>query len=267
MRLIPLACVVLPAVWLVTGMTAAQTPAPSPTADQLIAKVIAARPERGFVIRATLTRTTTGSERRDVRQLLIKGRRELAGSIVLYQQLWPVVPKGLAVVIEDSGNHRLAGFQHEAGRVTPLSNDMLGKRFFDSDLILEDLAEHFWFWPIRSIGGAEDIGKYTTTMVSLRPGSSASSSYSLVRTWLAPEQALGLRTKLYGRGGALAKTINLYGILKFGNRWAASIVTIEPTDRPSRTVIEGVKGERDILVAKAEFTPAAVRKALSLPVP
>jgi hypothetical protein len=219
-----------------------------------------AKEERGFRIRATMTRTTPGSEIRDVRQLLIKGSREANRSIVLYRQLWPDVTKGLALVIEDSGSHRFKGFHHESGRVTPLTDDMLGRRFFDSDLTLEDLAERFWYWPTRSLGGEEDVREYHTVVVNLRPDPSIPSTYSLVRKWVAPDLALGLRTELYGRNGSLAKTISLYRILKFEDRWVPGIVTVEPTDRRSRTVIEAVEGQRDTSVSRSEFTPAAVRK-------
>ena len=68
----------------------------------------------------------------------------------------------------------------------------------------------------------------------------------MVRTWVAPDLALGLRIQVWGRPGGLAKTIGFYRILKFGDRWVAGIVTVEPTDRMSRTVLEGVKGERDV---------------------
>lgn len=257
-----LAILSLLAVPAMTGRAAAQATAVSLTANQLAAKVIAAKQERGFRIRATMTRTTPGTDIRDVRQLSIKGSRELNRSIVLYQQVWPDVPDGLALVIEDSGSHRLKGFQYEAGRVTPLSDDMLGRRFFDSDLTLEDLAESFWYWPTLSLGGQEDIGPYPTVVVSMRPGPSIPSTYSLVRKWVAPELALGLRTELYGRTGSLAKTISLYRMLKFGTRWVPGIMTVEPTERRSRTVIEGVEGQRDIPVSRSEFTPAAVQREL-----
>ena len=121
------------------------------SAAALIAKVVEVRREKGFRVRATMTRTSTGSSVRDARQLLIKGRRELHRLIVLYLQLWPDVPGGRALVVESSGNHRLAGFAYEGGRRTPLSDAMLGQRFFDSDLTLEDLAENFWYWRAPSL--------------------------------------------------------------------------------------------------------------------
>jgi hypothetical protein len=244
----------------IAGRVATNAPAAPLTADQLAAKVIAARPEKGFRLRATLTRTTAGNQR-DVRHLFIKGRRD-TGSIVLYQQIWPEVPGGRALVIEDVGDHRLSGFQYEAGRVTPLSDAALGGRFLDSDLTLEDLAENYWYWPTRSRGREEDIGQYQTVAVDFRPGRAAS-TYSRVRAWIAPEIAFGLRTEVYGPTGALARTIGSYRILKFGERWVAGIVTVDPADRRSRTVVEGVGGERNVAISRSEFTPAAIRKALS----
>lgn len=267
MRRARLAILTLLAVPALTGLAAPQVPAGSPTADQLVAKVIEVRRETGFRIRATMTRTTLGSGVRDVRQLLIKGRREQRRLFVLYQQLWPEFPGGRALVIEDTGSHQLNGFQLESGRVTPLSNSMLGRRFFDSDITLEDMAENFWYWPERSLGGEENVGEYHTVVVNLRPGPSTPSTYSLVRTWLAPDLALGLRSKLYDHAGGLAKTVSLYRILKFDDRWVPGIVTVEPSDQRSRTVIEGLSREVDVPVSRSEFTPAAVRKALAGPAP
>jgi hypothetical protein len=249
---------------LVVERAAGQRPPAGLTAAQLAAKVIAVRQERGFRIRAAMTRTTPGSTIRDVRHLLIKGRRD-EGSLMLYQQVWPEVPGGRALVIEDSGNHRLTGFEYESGRVTTLSDQMLGRRFFDSDLTLEDLAENFWYWPAPSRGPEQDIGSYRTVAVDFRPSPATASTYSMVRTWVAPDLGLGLRIQVWGRPGGLAKTIGFYRILRFGDRWVAGIVTVEPTDRMSRTVLEGVKGERDVPVSRSEFTPAAVRKSLLAP--
>jgi hypothetical protein len=71
-----------------------------PDAGELIAKVIEARQTTGYRVRARLVCTTSGAERRDVTQLLIKGRRDGEASKVLYQILWPKRLIGETLVIE-----------------------------------------------------------------------------------------------------------------------------------------------------------------------
>lgn len=233
------------------------------TADALVARVVNVRKAERFRIRATMTRSTPGGGAGDVRQLLIQGRRERDRGTLLYRQLWPVVAGGRALVVEDTGEHGLRGFQYEAGTVTSLTDGMLGERFFASDLRIEDLAEGFWFWRSRTIVGEEAVGEHQTVIVDLRPGPGTPTTYSKVKAWLSPDLAIGLRMEQYGRDGHLAKRIGLYRILKVNDRWMPGIITVEPGDGRSRTVIEGVKFEQDVSLRHEDFTVAGVRRVVS----
>lgn len=257
-RLFAATALALCAVTLRTG--AAATSAVPLTADQLVARVVEVRRATGFRIRAALTHTSLGANVPDVRQLLIKGRRTPTGSTVLYQQLWPAVTGGRALVIDLRENHRLSGFQYESGRVTSITEQMLGLPFFDSDVRLEDVAETFWYWPSRQTAGEEFIGEDRTAIVELRPGPATPTTYSLVKTWLSPDRAVALRAQMFGRDGRLLKQVGFYRLLKVGDRWVPAIVTVEPVDRQSRTVIEGVKIESVAPMPSTEFSVAAVRK-------
>ena len=242
---------------------APHTPVPTLTADQLVERVLAVRRVTGSLIHATLTRSTPGSNVRDVRQLLIKGRRDRPRAMLLYQQVWPRIPGGRALVIEDPGNHQMKGFLYQSNHATPLTDRMLEDRFFDSDLLVEDLAEGFWHWPSRTIAGEEAIGEHHCTIVDLRPAADTPTRYSLIKTWLSPDLAIGLRADFFGRDGRLAKRIGFYRIQKVHDRWVPAIVTVEPADGRSRTVIEGAKYE-EIPLSALDFTVAAVRRAVAL---
>ena len=175
----------------------------------------------------------------------------------------PSLPAARALVVEDTGDHRLRGFQYEAGTVTPLADGMLGDRFFGSDLRIEDLAEDFWFWPSRTLVGEEAVGEHQTVIVDLRPGPGTLTTYSRVKAWLSPDLAIGLRMEQYGRDGHLAKRVGLYRILKVNDRWMPGIITVEPGDGRSRTVIEGVKFEQDVNLRPEDFTVAGVKRVVS----
>lgn len=231
---------------------------PAMTADQLVAKVIDARQSTGFAIRATLTHTETGSNIRRVRQLLINGRRDSERSTMLYQQVLPNDVPGPAIVIEDAGDHQLRGFVYRSGEVTQLAPGMLDDPFFDSDVRVEDLTQGFWHWPSRTIVGEEVIGEFRCTIVEFRPGPDTQTTYSLVRAWLSSELAMGLRIEQFGHDGSLMKRIGLFRILKLNDRWLPAIVTVEPADGRSRTVVEGVGFDSDLHLTAADFTADAV---------
>ena len=254
------------AMWATTLQPGGSATAAAPlSADRLVDKVIEVRTTSGFRIRATLTRTTLGSDAKDVRQLSIMGRRSPAGSSVLYQQLWPAVPGGRALVIEQRPPHRLTGFLFESGTVTPLTDEMSGERFFGSDVQLEDVAETFWHWPSRQRAGEEFIGEDHTVIVDLRPGPGTPSTYSLVKAWISPDRAVALRAQMFGRDGRLLTQVGSYRVLRVGDRWIPAILTVEPANKQSRTVIEGVRIESVPPMPASAFTVGAVRKLVGQP--
>ncbi len=238
---------------------------PETAADQLLASVIDAPQSTSFSARATLTRTEIGSGVKHVRQLLIKGRREAEQSTMLYQQVWPGETPGPALVVEDAGDHPPQGFLYQSGSVTRLTVPMLDDQAFDSDLNIEDLTQSFWDWPSREIVGEEAIGEYRCAIVEFRPGPNTPTAYSLVKVWLSSELAVALRVEQFGQDGSLIKRIGLYRILKLNDRWLPAIVTVEPADGQSRTVIEGVGLESDLRLSAADFTVEAVTRSVRTP--
>jgi outer membrane lipoprotein-sorting protein len=243
------------------GHAAARATTQTQTADHLVDRVLDARITSGFRIRTTVTHTKSGSPVADVRQLLIEGRRDRQTSSLAYRVLWPEALAS-ALVIEDSGDHRQRGFLYKSGAVTTLTPSMLFERFADSDLRVEDLAEAFWYWRSRKTVGEETIDDHRTVLVECRPDRNAATAYSWIKAWISPELALPMRLEQFDRGGHFVKRIAAYRVVQQGERWLPTLVTVEPADRRSRTVIEGAKAEYDLHLPPDSFTVDGVRKAM-----
>jgi hypothetical protein len=237
-----------------------QSVAPALTADQAIAKVIAARKTSGFRVHAKLTRSAPGSDSaKDLRQLLIKGRRDGETTKTLYQVLWPAQFAGDAILIEDPGDHQMKGFVFRNGVATPLTSQLLEGEFFGSDIHIEDAVEGFWFWPSRKSVGLETIDKRHCMIVELRPGPDTVTEYSMVKAWVTPEISLAMKIQFYGRDGKLVRTATTERVVKEGKIWLAATLKILPVGSKSQTVFEGTKSERDLQLPAADFTIEAIK--------
>jgi hypothetical protein len=234
------------------------------TADQLIAKVVDARKTSGFRVRAKLIVTTAGSNKRDSKQILVKGRREGEATKVLYVALWPDKVKGHALVIEKSADHKTTGFLMEPpDKVTPLTPEMMKEAFLGSDLTIEDLSEDFWRWPSQKIVGEEIVDRKPCKIVESRPAPELVTSYSLVKTWISPETALPMRIHKFGKDGQPVKRLNVEKAIKQeGNRWTPATITVEPEAGGRRTMFDGSNSQRDIDVPAEDFTPEKIRALL-----
>jgi hypothetical protein len=245
-----------------------QTGAPALTADQLIAKVVASRRTTGFRIRAKLIRSTPGSDAakdKDTRQLLIKGRREGEATKALYQILWPTQFAGDAILMEDSGDHRIKGFLYRKETVTPLTEQLLEGEFFGSDFHVEDMIEGFWYWPSHKSVGEETVDKRHCIIVEMRPGPDSVTEYSMVKAWVSPDILLAMKVQFYARDGKLLRVATTERVVKQGSRWVAATLKIVPAGGRSQTVLEGTKAERDVQIPAADFTIEAIKQTLKPP--
>ena len=249
------ASLMLGGVW---GGIAAQSTAKNPTADQLIARVLEARHTSGFRSRAKLTRTSTGSDVRISRQLLIRGREDGHATMVSYQVIWPKEITGHAVVITDAGDHHPTGFVYDGHAAAPLTKPTLISPLFDSDLRVEDVLEGFWYWPSPHLEGDEAIDKRHCVWIDFRPGPDTATAYTKVRACVAPDLALPLRIELFGADGALVKHVTADRIVRHDSRWMVATVTVTPADGLHQTVLEGSRYEDDLQIPASEFTVDAI---------
>ena len=234
------------------------------TADQLVARVTRqTRPSSSYRIRATLTKTIAATGSRDVHQLLIKRHRDRRGAHVLFEQLWPTEGAGRTLVLDNTHGRPAQGFLYEGGRVIPLTPQRFGARFLDSDLLIDDMVERFWSWPAPRLVGEEAVGEHRCAIVEFRPAPATATPYSMIRAWISPDLLIGLRIQQYGSDGRMVKQIDGYRILKVDDRWVAGIVSVEPADGRSRTVIEATKYEADPTLTAEDFTIDAIRRSAS----
>jgi hypothetical protein len=235
-------------------------PVENSSARQLMAKVVEASKTTGFRVRSKLIVTTANSEHREVKQLLIKSRNDGKTTTTLYQILWPSELKGQSLLIERSG-HAVSGFLFEPpDTIKKLSFTLMTQPFFGSDLAIEDLAEDFWDWPSQKIVGQETIKEKLCTIVESRPPADAATSYSLVKTWIAPELALPLRVEKYGKNRRLVRRITADRIMKVHDRWTAATIIVDLDGANSRTILEGSKTDRDLDLPAADFTLEAIKR-------
>lgn len=234
------------------------------TAAQLIAKFEAAQKTTGFKTRARLVRTVPGAKGEEVLQVVIKGRREGEATKMLYQVLWPAASQGRAVVVQTAADGTVSGFLFDTqGRQTPLTPRLMSQQVFGTDVTVEDVAEAFWRWPYQKIVGEEAVSGRKCKIVESRPGPDTATSYSRVKTWIAPDIALPMVVEKYGRDGTLLRRFYTAKVVKQGEgSWGASVLVVDSTGGRGRTVLEGTSSERDVEIPAEAFTPEALRRAL-----
>ena len=237
-----------------------------PTASQLAAKVLEAQETTGFRVRARLVHGPAGAEKPEVLQLLIKGRREGETTQLLYQVLWPAASKGRALVVTRAPGKAAAGFLFEPPATQrPLTPELLRQPLFGTDFLVEDVVEEYWSWPDQRLAGEEKVLDRRCQILESRPRSGAATACTLVRSWIAPDLALPLKVEKFGKDGALLRRFTAESLVRQGERWAAAKVTVVPAGGRTRTVLEGSKSERDLVLPAADFTVEALRKACAAP--
>jgi hypothetical protein len=235
---------------------------PAPTAEQLIAAVLDARTTTGFRIRAKLTRTGDRPDADVSRQLLITGRREGRRTAVLYEEPGSRARPGRAVLVEDHGDHRPFGTRFEGSAATPLTAAGMTAPFFDSDLSIEDVFEGFWYWRSRATLGHEAIDRRPCVIIEFRPDPGTETRYTRVVAWIASELALPLRIEQFGPDGAREKRMTAGRIVKRDGRWSAARLIVEPVGARTRTVLEGTRFERNLVLPASQFTIDAISRRL-----
>jgi Outer membrane lipoprotein-sorting protein len=224
---------------------------------ELVEKVIAAARTTGFSARARLI--VASGEKREVKQLLIKGSDNGTTVWTLYRVLWPTAQKA-AVLLEKLRDRPTTGYLFsESGSIKPLAPALLSAPLFDSDLAIEDVTEDFWDWPVRLVG-EETVKERLCRIITFKPTRNAATAYSMVKCWISPDLLLPLAVEKYDKAGRLNKRITADRLVQENNRWVIASATIERGS--SRTTFEGSKSERDLNFSPVEFRPEAVLRAL-----
>jgi hypothetical protein len=231
---------------------------------ELVARIRQAQRTRGFTIRAKLTVSEAGSDAHKTAQLRIKGRRDESGTRVLYQVLWPVADKGVALYLESLAKKSLGGFWFTPpDKVEQLASNALGTAYLGSDLSVEDLLDDFWDWTDVKAGAEEEAGREKCRIVNLRPPSDAKTSYSLVRAWISGEKGVPMRLLKFDRQGQAAKEFLVQKIVQNQKFWFPMETIIQKPGGTRQTTFEISRGDRDAEVPLSEFSLDEIKKGVN----
>lgn len=235
--------------------------AQDPDAKTLVDRILEAQHTRGFMIRAKLTVSETGSEAHKAAQLRIKCRRDESGVRLLYQVLWPTADKGNALYLEKLGKKNVSGFFFTPpGKVEPLSADPLGISYLESDLSIEDLLDDFWQWPDVKTGAEEEAGREKCRIANLRAPSEEKSTYSLVRAWISEEKAAPMRLLKFNRQGQASKEFLVQKIVQNQKFWFPMLTIIQKPGATRQTTFEISRGDRDVEIPLSDFSLDEIKK-------
>lgn len=250
------------------GWLTAQASVPSDDRDaerrgaQLAARLLRYEDTSGFRVRASLQVASPDASEPKTANLRVLGRREGRSSKTLYQIIWPRPARGYALCVERSNQAvEAGGFLFEPpDRVTPITGPVRLRTFFDSDLLIDDLIEDFWRWPLQRMAGEERVEGHATTILESRPPAGSASPYALVRSWIARTRPV--RIEKFNRNGQLARRLTYVGSTRGGasGRTPARLV-VEVPGATRTTTIEFFTSERDILVSAEEFAVERLERA------
>jgi hypothetical protein len=234
------------------------------TAEQLIAKIEAAQKTSGFRTRARVIQNAADSKDPEVLQLLIKGRRQGDAVQTLYQVLWPKPVEGRTLVVETSADGTVSGFLFEPpGSKIPLTPELMAQPLFGTGVAVEDVAEAYWHWPLQKLAGDEMVAGHRCKILESRPGAGTTTSYSLVRSWIAPDLSLPLRVEKLGKDGRLERRFTAAKIARQGaGCWTAAVLVVDSSDG-RRTTIEGTRSDRDLTLPADQFTVEGIKRSLA----
>jgi len=255
-RTVSLAVVVIAAVFPLAPLRAADL-----AAETLVAKLRAAQPTTGVLIRTRLVGAEKAGERPVVTQLRVQGRRDGTATRWRFQALWPAGRRGQAVCFEKPAAGAVTGFWFEPPeKITPLTPEMLAGPFFASDLCIEDLAEDFWDWPGPVVSGEETIGAEKCPMLDFHPpADGAASTVSLVRVWISPAKTIPVRIEKLGGEGRVLKRFVFQKPVQRDGVWTPTMMVVQIPGSASETTLEISRGDRDVEIPLAEFSPEAVQ--------
>ncbi|MGH8459477.1 MAG: outer membrane lipoprotein-sorting protein, partial [Nevskiales bacterium] len=144
-----------------------------------------------------------------------------------------------------------------------LSQFHLSTPIFGSDLPLEDLTDAYLYWPLHRLVGEGVVRKRNCLIIESYPGTDTTTRYSLVKTWVVPELNLPVRIEKFDRRGLLVRTINAEKVIRQGQLWLASVLSIVPADQSWRSTFTILRGERGLNIPPDEFSPEHVKRLLN----
>lgn len=249
---------------LAIGMSAAAVAAQSPgeSAADLMARVIATQLTSGFKMRARLIIQPAGTGKPPVTmQIRAIGKQDAKSTRMLYQAIWPDAVKGRAVIVERTSERSIQGlFFTPPDTMTPIMGAGLTDPVLDSDLTVEDLAEQFQWWPNPVFAGDDKVGGDACRLIESRPPAGTRSTYPLVRSCVSLSKRLIIRVEKIDASGRVVKRFTVTRT----TRAPSGVITprtleVQNLARGSTTTVDISSGDRDIIVATADFSLARLK--------
>jgi hypothetical protein len=257
-RLVPLA---LALVFWAAGAALNASP-PVDSAADLLARVVARQQTTGFTMRAKMTIQAAGTASQPVVvQIRALGKHDAKLTRTLYQALWPDALKGRAVIVDRIAGQPLQGsIFTPPDTASPITPAQLTEAVLGSDLTVEDLAAEFQWWPNPAFAGTAKVAGGACRVIESRPPAGVRSSYALVRSCVSESKLLVLRSEKIGPQGYVVKRITVTRTARDENGVVSPrTIEIQNVERGSTTTIDVTRGERDIVVANAEFSVSRLK--------
>ena len=240
----------------------------APRADRrgeaLAARVLARQETSGFRIRARISTQDPAGRLSTPVNLRVLGRADATGTHVLYQALWPADIAGYAVAIARPPRAGASdGFLLEPpGRVTPLDASLRARGFLDTDLLIDDLVEDFWRWPLQQYSGDATVNGVACAVLESRAAATPVLPIPLVKSWITKTRDVPVRIEKYGADGRLARRIVFVRAGRKGRDEATPArLVVEPAHGRSSTTVEFFASERDVDVPASLFALEQLKRA------
>jgi hypothetical protein len=245
--------------WTVAGGAIAVNAAES--AADLMARVIARQQTTGFSMRATLTIRPAGGKAPQTIQIRAIGQQSGNRTRMLYQALSPDDMKGRAAIVDRVVGQPIQGSLFTPpDSLTPIAAAQLTDPVLGSDMTFEDLAEAYQSWPTHTMIGSDTVEGNDCRVVESRPAPGTTSTYPLIRSCLSESKLLAVRVEQIGANGKVVKRFTLTRTARSPSGVVtARTLDVQNLERGSSSTIDITRGERDIIVASADFSLAKIK--------
>lgn len=236
----------------------------APRAQDLPGRLSALQNDTSLLLRIKITVVDAPTGGRRAAQILVKRRRDGSMTRILYQVLWPASHQGEALYLEKAGAGAASGFTFTPPEsMQPLTPDLLGRPYLDSDLSFEDLAEDYWQWPSQEVVGEETINGDLCAIIISCPPPGLTTEYSLIRTWVSIDKTLPLRIEKMGRDRHLRKWFAVQKAAHHDHAWVPVITLVQSADRSRQTTIEFSRASRTAEIPVEDFSLENIKKLAS----
>ncbi len=245
---------------LLTG-TVAAAPEPSPRA--ILDRVLEADPWglSGAIISAHATvRDRSGA----TRELAFSGRSRrydglLSKGIVRFTTPADVAGVGFLQVQSKSGDDDRFLYLPELKRARRISGSNRAQAFMGTDFSYADLDRRDLREAAVAARGDETLARFPCWRISVTP-TGADATYARAELWVRKDNFLPLKMEMYGRSGALLKTLTTQEVRRIGGRWfiTRSTMVSHEQQRQTELTIQQLEPRTDL--ADGEFTVRNLEK-------